>query len=96
VLIISVNIVNSTLPICIVVPLTSQLDKPNRVHRIRVLESHKVQELGTNGCPGDSLALTEQVRCISRERLDGKRVARLKSVAIAAVESGIKYVLGIP
>jgi mRNA-degrading endonuclease toxin of MazEF toxin-antitoxin module len=96
VLVISIDNINSSLPICVVVPLSEQLHKANRNHRIRIPESEKIQETGTRGCPGESLALTEQVRCISRERLDPKRVARLKSVAVAAVEAGVKYVLGIP
>ena len=96
VVVISVDVVNSTLPICVVVPLTGKLDKPNPLHRIRVHESSKIQESGTGGCKGDSLALTEQIRCISRSRLDAKRVARLTPVAIAAIEAGVKYVLGIP
>lgn len=96
VVVLSVDIVNSNLPICVVVPLTSKLDKPNPMHRIRVPESNKIQELATGGCKGDSLALTEQIRCIDRKRLDPKRVAKLTPVAIAAIEADVKYVLGIP
>ena len=94
--VISVDIINSKFPICIVVPLTSKLDKPNPMHRIRVHESSKTQEAGTDGCMGDSLALTEQLRCIARSRLDQKRVAKLSPAAVAAIEAGVKYVLGIP
>lgn len=95
VVVVSVDIVNSNLPICVIVPLSNKLDKANREHRIRIVESEKIQEPGTKGCPGESLALTEQIRCISRRRLDPKRVARLKPVSIAAIESGIKYILGL-
>jgi len=96
VLVLSVNIVNDHLPICVVVPLSSKLHKENRQFRIRITAAEKTQEPGTKGCPNDSLALTEQVRCISRNRLDPKRVARATPIAVGAVESGIKYVLGIP
>ncbi|MEW6211538.1 MAG: type II toxin-antitoxin system PemK/MazF family toxin [Acidobacteriota bacterium] len=96
VLVISVDIINENLPICVIVPLSNQLHKENRHHRIRIVESEKIQEPGTRGCPGDSLALTEQLRCISRNRLDANRVARLKPIAMGAVEAGIKYVLGLP
>jgi mRNA-degrading endonuclease toxin of MazEF toxin-antitoxin module len=94
VLVVSIDIIN-TLPICVIVPLSRSLHKANRHHRIKIIESHKIQEPGTNGCSGDSLALTEQVRCISRSKLDPHRVARLKPTATAAVEAGLKYVLGI-
>lgn len=60
------------------------------------MEAEKTPEPGTKGCPGDSLALTEQVRCISRARLDPKRIARVSPIALGAVEAGIKYVLGLP
>ena len=96
VLILSVNIINASLPICVIVPLSAQLAKANTNHRIRVLESERIQKPGTQGRGGESLALTEQVRCIARKRLDPKRVARLKSVALASVEAGVKYVLGLP
>jgi len=96
VLIISINTINASLPICVIVPLSAQIQKQNRHHRIYIDESQKVSEPGTSGCPGESLALTEQVRCIGRKRLDPKRVAYLKPTALAAVESGVKYVLGLP
>lgn len=96
VLVLSVNSINSKLPICVVVPLSNQLQKEIRQFRIRIAAGEKVQEPGTKGCPNDSLALTEQVRCISRDRLDPKRVARATPIAVGAVEAGIKYVLGIP
>ena len=96
VLILSVDVINASLPICVIVPLSAQLAKANTSHRIRILESEKIQEPGTQGCRGESLALTEQVRCIARKRLDHKRVARLEPVALASVEAGVKYVLGLP
>jgi len=96
VLVLSVDAVNRAIPVCVVVPLSHQLDKANRQFRIRIVESGKINESGTKGSPGDSVALTEQIRCISRQRLDPKRVAYLKPVALAAVEAGVKYVLGLP
>lgn len=97
VLVVSASKLNDALPrICVIVPLTTNLDKANRNFRIRILESAKIPEQGTSGCPGDSVALTEQIRCISRDRLDENRIARAKPVAVAAVEAGIKFVLGLP
>ena len=66
---------------------------------LEIVNSPTVEDFrkpGTQGCRGESLALTEQVRCIARKRLDPKRVTRLESVALASVEAGVKYVLGLP
>lgn len=82
---------------CVVVPLTRQLQKSNRHFRIRILESYKIAEAGhSREVAGDSLALTEQIRFISRDRLDAQRVASLNPLALAAVEAGVKFVLGLP
>jgi mRNA-degrading endonuclease toxin of MazEF toxin-antitoxin module len=98
VVIVSADPLNEALQkICMVVPLTSVIQKTGRQFRILIPESQKIPEPGTKGCPGDSLALTEQTRCISTERLlDMKRVGRIKTEAIAAVEAGIRFVLAIP
>lgn len=96
VLVVSVDSINSRLPICVVVPLSEQVQKVNRLFRILILEAEKIDEPGTIGCPGESLALTEHIRSISRDRLDPQRVARLRPNAMAAVEAGIKYVLRLP
>lgn len=96
VLVVSVDAINSVLPIVIVVPLTAKVEKQNRQFRILIPESQKIQEPGTGGCQGDSLALTEQVRVINKGYLDAKRVARVTATAIASVETGLAYVQGIP
>jgi mRNA-degrading endonuclease toxin of MazEF toxin-antitoxin module len=96
VMVVSIDEINDQVPICVIVPLTNALEKENRKNRIRIPANFKVDEPGTKGSPGDSLALTEQIRCISVERLDRKRVAYLKPTARNAVEGGIKYVLRIP
>lgn len=82
---------------CVVIPLTRRIEKQNRNFRIRVLESHKIPEPGYERMmSGDSIALTEQIRFISADRMDGKRVAVITPLALAAVEAGVKFVLGIP
>lgn len=98
VLVVSVDNINRDVPICIIVPLTGVLTKTPRQFRIRIPQAEKIDEPGTGGCPGDSLALTEQIRCISVERFDKRKgkVARVTPQAIAAVEAGIKYVLKLP
>jgi mRNA interferase MazF len=95
-LIVSADIINRSLPIVIVVPLTSNVAKKNRQFRIAIPESQKIQEPGTSGCPGESIALTEQVRMMSTTRLDNRRVARVTGSAIGAVEAGLSFVLSIP
>jgi mRNA interferase MazF len=95
-LVVSADAINDRLPIVVVVPLSANVGKQNRQHRIRILEKGKIQEPGGPGCPGDSLALTEQIRIISKRRLDPNRVARLTPRAMAAVEAGIEYVLALP
>ena len=93
-LVVSADKINhSPMPICVVVPLSERVHKANRQFRILIPENQKMPEPGTSGLPGDSVALTEQIRCISTERLDPQRVAKVKPAATAAVEAGIKYVL---
>lgn len=102
IMVVSADQVNEALPrIVHVVPLTSQIDGKingfSRQFRFLIRESDKIDEPGTRGCRGDSIALTEQTRCISTERfLDKRRVARLKTEMIAEIESGVRFVLGIP
>jgi len=95
-LVVSVNTVNDRLDVVVIVPLSSKIMKVNRQFRILIPENHKITEVGTNGCPGESVALCEQVRLISKARLDDIRVAHLTPTAIASVEAGLAYVLGIP
>jgi len=96
VLVMSDDFVNQRLPVCMVVPLSEQIQKANRWFRILIPDSEKIQEAGTRGCSGDSLALCEQLRCIDQSRLIGKRLAIAKPTAVAAVETGIKYILRLP
>ena len=93
VLVISVDQINRALPICVIVPLSTQTHKANRQFRILIPENEKLAEPGTTGCPGESVALTEHIRSVSRDRLQPRRVARAKPAAMGAVEAGIKYVL---
>ncbi len=96
VLVVSVDAINVRLTVVVIVPLTEKIQKQNRQFRIFIPDTHKIQEPGTPGLVGDSVALTEQVRIIGKERMDSKRVARVTADALAAVESGLAYVLGIP
>ena len=82
---------------CVVIPLTRKIEKANRNFRIRILEAHKIPESGYEKMmSGDSVALNEQIRFLSADRMDAKRVAVITPLALGAVESGVKFVLGIP
>jgi mRNA-degrading endonuclease toxin of MazEF toxin-antitoxin module len=95
VVVVSVDSVNQQIPTCVVIPLSGSLTKTPRQFRIRIPQSEKIDVPGTTGCPGDSLALTEQIRVISVNRIDRRKgkVARVTPQALAAIEAGIKYVL---
>lgn len=95
-LVMSPNFLNDRFNIAIVVPLSTKIQKANRQHRILIPESQKIGEPGTHGCPDDSVALCEQVRVISKSRMDNVSVAHLTPAAVASVEAGLAFVLGIP
>lgn len=96
VLVVSADMINSRLPIVVIVPLTGSPKKKPGFFRILIPEQEKTPEPGTKGCPGDSIALTEQIRTVSRSRLEAKRVGYVSNIAMAAVEAGIAYVLSMP
>jgi len=77
------------------VPLTFQVHKSNRQFRIIVLASDIIMDPGSTLDPGERVALTEQVRCLSVERLEPDRQAKLTDTAIYAVESGLGFVMDI-
>jgi mRNA-degrading endonuclease toxin of MazEF toxin-antitoxin module len=97
VLVISTDLINDALRDngCVVIPLTKQIHKANRNFRIRILEKHRIAEPNApQVLKGDSVALTEQTRFISRDRMGDKRIARVTTLALGAVETGVKFVLG--
>jgi len=79
------------------VPLSFQLRKKNRQFRIGILEAEIIHEAGCSNPldPGERVALTEQLRALSTERLEMPRSARLTDTALFAVEAGITFVLDI-
>ena len=91
--VVSSNAINSAFPVVIAVPLTTKLNKKNRQHRIFIPKGEMILE-GSEKLQ-DSIALTEQLRVLSTDRLES-RAGRLTSTAIAAVEAGIQYVLALP
>jgi mRNA-degrading endonuclease toxin of MazEF toxin-antitoxin module len=94
-LIVSANHIHGQLDIVIAVPLTSQ-EKPNPKHRIELADSDKINEPGTRGWSGYSIALTEQIRVLDLARLYSVKVGHVKPIGMHKVEAGIKHVLDMP
>jgi len=96
-LIVSADFIPNQLDVVIAVPLTSK-EKENQQHRIRIPDSEKIDEAGTKGWNGYSVALTEQIRILDLARLglNPVKVGHVKPLAMNMVDAGILYVLGIP
>jgi mRNA-degrading endonuclease toxin of MazEF toxin-antitoxin module len=80
----------------IAVPLSQKIHKQNRQFRILVTEANILHDLGSTLMPGDRIALTEQLRALSIERLEPLRQGRLTDTALYAVEAGVAFVLAMP
>ncbi len=74
----------------IIAPLTTTVSKANPYFRIKC----QVQLKGQS--PKEAVVLVEQIRFISKERLDSQRVGTLDNITLAAIEAGLKYVLYMP
>ena len=94
-LIVSANHINSTLDIVIAIPLTSK-EKPNPQHRIEIPDAYKINEPGTKGWDGKTIALTEQIRILDLSRLRATKVGHIKPIGMHKVEAGLKHVLDMP
>ena len=99
-LVLSPKTLNRKLPLVIVAPLTSKLEKEQlfRGPRIRLIESHISHYGGVSDqerLKGDSLVLTEQIRVFAHDRLLGNPIAKVSIHALATIEAGIKFVLDI-
>jgi mRNA-degrading endonuclease toxin of MazEF toxin-antitoxin module len=95
-LIVSNNAI-SPLEIVVGVPLSFRLHKKNRQFRITILAGEIIHEVGSTNPldPGERIALTEQLRVLSTDRLEKPRSARISDTALYAVEAGITFVLDI-
>ena len=95
-LIVSNNAI-APLDIVVGVPLSFQVQKKNRYFRIAILASNIIHEPGSTNPldPGDRIALSEQVRVLSVDRLEQPRSARVTDTALFAVEAGLVFVLDI-
>jgi mRNA-degrading endonuclease toxin of MazEF toxin-antitoxin module len=78
------------------VPLSQKVHKQNASFRIFVANSNILYEQGTTLIPGDRVALTEQVRALSVQRLELPLQGRLTDTALYSVEAGLAFVLEMP
>jgi mRNA interferase MazF len=86
VLIVSRDAINVNAPIVIAVPLTS------RENKRRLYPTHV--ELGAGGLAKDSVALCEQVRAISKDRLT-KKIGQVSPQRMTAVDAALKISLDL-
>jgi hypothetical protein len=85
------------LDVVIGVPLSFQVHKKNRQFRIAIPATEIIHEAASSHPldPGERIALTEQVRMLSVERLEMPRSGRITDTALFAVEAGVAFVLDI-
>jgi mRNA interferase MazF len=88
VLIVSRNAINVNAPIVIAVPLTS------RENKRRLYPTHVVLGAGEGGLAKDSVALCEQVRAISKDRL-AKKIGQVSPLKMTAVDAALKISLDL-
>ena len=94
-LIVSTNAIGY-LNLAIGVPLSMQAQKQNRQFRIAITQPNIILDPGSTLMPGERVALTEQVRVLSVERLEFPRAGRVTNAALYAVEAGLAFVLEMP
>lgn len=78
------------------VPLSFKVHKGNRLFRIRILATDIIADSGSNLDPGERIALTEQIRALSVERLEFPRQGKVTDSALFAVEAGVAFILDLP
>ena len=88
VVIVSRNALNANAPIVIVVPLTS------RENKRRLYPTHVELQAGATGLTKDSVALCEQMRAISKNRLT-RRVGSLTAAKMSDVDMTLKIALDL-
>src|SRR5205807_8541416 len=94
-LIVSTNAIGY-LNLAIGVPLSMQAQKQNRQFRIAITQPNIILDPGSTLMPGERVALTEQVRVLSVERLEFPRSGRVTNAALYAVEAGLAFVFEMP
>jgi mRNA interferase MazF len=89
VLIVSRDALNANAPIVIVVPLTS------RENKRRLYPTHVELPAGEAALSKDSVALCEQVRAISKNRLS-KRIGQVSSQRMSLIDTTLMIALDLP
>jgi mRNA interferase MazF len=89
VLVISRDAINRSSPVVVVIPFTDAANKT------RIYPSHVRIESGTGGLTLDSIAICEQVRAITKDRLE-KPLGKLTRHDLLSVEAALKITLDLP
>lgn len=93
-LIVSGDHLQKTLPIVLAVPLSTQIQKQRQFRGARIrIPASEITPKG-NWQPAECIALTEQVRVLSHERL-GNVAATVSKMVLSHVEAGLVYLLDI-
>jgi mRNA interferase MazF len=88
VVVVSRDAINASSPVVVVVPATDRANKP------RIYPSHVVLRVGDGGLTLESVAMTEQVRAISKTRLVS-RLGQLTPQSIASIDTALKITLDL-
>jgi mRNA interferase MazF len=88
-IIVSRDAINATSPVLIIVPITSRINKK------QLYPSHVEMKMGEAGLTSDSVVLCEQVRAISRTKLQ-KHLGHLSIQRMSQVNAALKIALDLP
>lgn len=89
VIVVSRDAINKSSPVVIIVPVTS------RINKNKLYPSHVEIRAGEGGLTADSVALCEQVRAISVERLKNI-IGHLTAPRMSQVNASLKIALDLP
>lgn len=94
--IVSRLLINRSSRVVVGVPLTTGgLDRPTQPpHRIIIPSTEIVREIGYTDVIEDTVALTDQVRVLAKERLERKRGV-LSATALASIGLGLSYLFDL-
>jgi mRNA interferase MazF len=88
-IIVSRDVINSSSPVVIIVPLT---DRANKKH---LYPSHVEMKMGEAGLTCDSVALCEQVRAIARTKLQNF-LGHVSNHRMSQINASLKIALDLP
>jgi mRNA interferase MazF len=88
-IIVSRDAINASSPVLVIVPITSRSNKK------QLYPSHVEMKMGEAGLTADSVVLCEQVRAISRTRLQ-KYLGHTSNQRMSQVNASLKIALDLP